>query len=157
MLSVASGPGADQSRPVPSESSPVQSTEISHWDQTTSRYLHTGAEPVWTSADHRILQHFEPMRIISKKNDFHGECDEWQLECPVASGMWLEEAASYTPRARTALSQEFPLDAARGAAQCCRWALCHLAPLFDHTAKKPWRTFITNQQWLCRWQVTHRV
>jgi hypothetical protein len=32
------------------------------------------------------------MRIIPKKNDFKGDCDEWQLEWPVASGMWLEES-----------------------------------------------------------------
>jgi hypothetical protein len=136
--SVASGPGADQSRPVLSESSPVQSTEISHWGQIGSRYFHPCAQPVWNSADHRILQHFEPMRIISKKIDFHGECKEWQLECPVASEMCLEEAASYTPRDRTPHSHEFPLDAVMGAAQCCRWALCLQALQFHHTAKKPW-------------------
>jgi len=42
--SVASGPGTDQSRLEPSQSSPVQSTQILHWDRTGAQYLRTGLE-----------------------------------------------------------------------------------------------------------------
>jgi hypothetical protein len=50
-ISVASGPGADQSRLEPPKFSPVQSTQISHWDRTSAQFLRTGPESVWTGPD----------------------------------------------------------------------------------------------------------
>ena len=44
--------------------------------------------------------------------------------------------ASYTPRARTALSHQFPLDTMRCAAECSWCAICLLAPPCYHTVIK---------------------
>jgi hypothetical protein len=50
-FSVASSPGADQSRLEPPKFSLVQSTIISHWDRTSAQFLRTGPESVWTGSD----------------------------------------------------------------------------------------------------------